>query len=42
MPTHMHASLFRLAEVAYLLKTSKACLGEGGMVHLGVADCVGQ
>jgi len=26
----------------HLLKTSKACLGEGGMLHLGVADCVGQ
>lgn len=25
-----------------LLKTSNACRGEGGMLHLGVADCVGQ
>lgn len=28
--------------MAYLLKTSNACRGEGGMLHLGVADCVGQ
>lgn len=26
----------------YLLKTSKASLGAGGMLHLGVGDCVGQ
>lgn len=26
----------------YLLKTSKARLGAGGMLHVGVGDCVGQ
>lgn len=26
----------------YLLNCSNACLGAGGMLHLGVADCVGQ
>lgn len=31
-----------LREETNLLKTSKACRGEGGMLHLGVADCVGQ
>lgn len=32
----------RKTEDLYLLKTSKASLGAGGTLHLGVADCVGQ
>ena len=29
-------------QLTNLLKTSNACRGEGGILHLGVADCVGQ